>query len=270
MSESRSSARTAPAQRRSRVKKDPYFLRAVGKALEAQEILKRSPSPLGLAEMASHLNLTKSSALRILHTLEVSKYLQRTEDGRYASRENGTHKVSGEFVERLIQAASEPLRELVREFRETVGLGVLFENHIEVVSVVESPELIRMGNTVGRILPPHASALGKCITAFQSEERRENLLRSYGVVRVTQNTIVDELKLKQEFERIALRGYSTDEEESTLQGHCFGAPITSSKGEVVAAISISPVLSRVPLRGREKLIAGVVRAARAISDSLKS
>jgi DNA-binding IclR family transcriptional regulator len=270
MPQARSAVGKAATREQRRKKRDPYFLRAVGKALEAQEILKRSPCALTLAEMSSHLNLTKSSALRILHTLEVRKYLQRTEDGRYASRENGTHKVSAEFVERLIQAAKAPLRELVREFRETVGLGVLFENHIEVVSVIESPELIRMGNTLGRILPPHASALGKCITAFQSETRREKLLHSYGVVRVTQNTMVDELKLKEEFERIASRGYSTDEEESTLGGHCFGAPITSPDGEVVAAISISPLLSRVPLRGRDELIAAVVRSARKISDSLKS
>jgi DNA-binding IclR family transcriptional regulator len=270
MPQARSAVRKAANQETRRKKKDPYFLRAVGKALEAQEILKRSPSALTLAEMASRLNLTKSSALRILHTLEASKYLQRTEDGRYASRENGARKVSEEFVERLIQAAKAPLRELVREFRETVGLGVLFENHIEVVAVVESPELIRMGNTLGRILPPHASALGKCITAFQSEARRERLLRSYGVVRVTQNTIVDELKLKEEFERIASRGYSTDEEESTLQGHCFGAPITSPDGEVVAAISISPLLSRVPVRGRDKMIAAIVHSARKISEFLRS
>ncbi|MCL5744174.1 MAG: IclR family transcriptional regulator [Acidobacteria bacterium] len=269
MVQTRTRGRAAP-KREEFHKKDPYFLRAVGKALEAQEILKRSPSAVSLAEMASHLNLTKSSALRILHTLEACKYLQKKEDGRYASPENGANKVSGESVQRLIQAADGPLRELVREFRETVGLGVLFENHIEVVSVVESPELIRMGNTVGRILPPHASALGKCIAAFQSEARREKLLRSYGIVRITQNTIVDELRLKEEFERIAARGYSIDEEESTLHGHCFGAPITSPAGEVVAAISISPVLSRVPVRGREKMIAAIQRTAREISGALKS
>ena len=50
-----------------------------------------------------------------------------------------------------------------------------FENRIEVVATVESPHLIRMGNTVGRILPPHASSLGKAVTAFQREEVRDRL-----------------------------------------------------------------------------------------------
>ncbi len=220
--------------------------------------------------MASRLYLTKSSALRVLHTLEVSRYLRKTRDGRYATCENGASRVSAQFVERLIQVANGPLRQLVREFRETVGLGVLFDNHIEVVSVVESPELIRLGNTLGRILPPHASALGKCIAAYQSEDRRERLLRSYGIVRVTQNTIVDEVKLKQEFERIVSLGYSIDDQESAIHGVCFGAPITAPDGEVVAAISVSPPLSRLLQRGRENLIAAVTRTARTISEALKS
>lgn len=266
----RSAVRSEAAERKSSDKKDPYYLRAVGKTVEALEILRRSTTPLTLSDMASRLKLTKSSALRILHTLEVNRYLQKTRDGRYGTCENGASRVSAQFVERLIQAANEPLRQLVREFRETVGLGVLFDNHIEVVSVVESPEMIRMGNTLGRILPPNASSLGKCIAAYQSEDRRERLLRSYGIVRITQNTIVDEVELKQEFERIVSLGYSTDDEESTLHGVCFGAPITAPDGEVVAAISVSSPLSRLPQHGRENLIAALMRAARTISEVLKS
>jgi IclR family acetate operon transcriptional repressor len=270
MGKSKTETKAAAFPAKPRKKKDPYYLRAVGKALEALEILRRSPGALSLAEMASRLHLTKSSTLRVLHTLEVSRHLRKTEYGRYAAMGNGCREISPEFVDRLIQVSTGPLKELVREFRETVGLAVLYENHIEVVSVVESPEWARMGNTVGRILPPHASALGKCIAAFQPEARRENLMRSYGLVRFTQNTIVDELKLKEQYERISARGYSTDEEESTLHGHCYAAPVTSPDGDVVAAISISPLLSRVPLRGREKMIEGVMRTARAISEALKA
>jgi DNA-binding IclR family transcriptional regulator len=263
-------SRTASKASRTAKKKDPYYLRAVGKALEAQEVLRRSPEPLTLAEMAARLRLTKASALRVLHTLEVWRYIQKGPDGRYLASNNGTAGSSQQFVDRLVQVAEGPLRELVREFRETVGLGVLFENHIEVVSVVESPELIRLGNTVGRILPPHASALGKCITAFQSEDRREKLLRSYGILRITSSTIVDEVQLKEEFKRIAARGYSIDEQESVLHGQCFGAPIASPGGDVVAAVSISPPLSRLSPSVRARMIDAVMRTARLISEALRA
>ena len=35
------------------------------------------------------------------------------------------------------------MKDIVREFRETVNLGALFDNHIEVVAVIESPEIVR-------------------------------------------------------------------------------------------------------------------------------
>jgi IclR family acetate operon transcriptional repressor len=160
------------------------------------------------------------------------------------------------------------LRELVREFRESVGLAVLFDNHIEVVYVIESPEVVRMGNTVGRIIPPHASALGKCIAAFQSEERQEQLLRSYGLVRFTPNTIVDERQLHEEFTRIVSQGYAVDAEESTLHGYCFAAPIRAPHGEVIGAISISPPVVRLAQHDRQAMIKRVVAAAATISETL--
>ena len=55
-----------------------------------------------------------------------------------------------------------------------------FDNRIEVVATLDSPQLIRMANTVGRILPPHASSLGKAITAHLPDDVVERLRRSYG------------------------------------------------------------------------------------------
>ncbi len=259
-----------PAQkRRQSSKADPYYLRAVGKALTALEVLSQASGPLTLNELASRLKLTRGSTLRLLHTLRVHEYVERTEEGSYRRPQNSWSAVSGRLLSRLAEIAEEPLRALVREFRESVGLAVLFDNHIQVVSVIESPELVRMGNIVGRIIPPHASALGKCITAFQDEAGRERLLRSYGIVRFTPKTIVDEEELRQEYERIASRGYATDDEESTLHGYCIAAPVRAPDGRVIAAISISPPMVRSHLHDRQKMTARVIQVADAITEGLR-
>jgi len=128
-------------------------------------------------------------------------------------------------------------------------MGVLFDNHIEVVAVVESPKLIRMGNTVGRIIPPHASSIGKSIAAFQTETRTEELLRSYGLTRFTSKTITDEIELKAEFEKIRKKGVSFDREETTEMGTCVGVPIRIGD-QVLASMSLSIPNSRMP-KGEE-------------------
>ena len=168
------------------------------------------PQPLSLNELTLRLELVKSSVFRILHTLEVSGYVERDLAGRYTLSADLQASAPGQLRAALVDAAMPALKELSREFRETVSLAMRFENRIEVIGTVESPHLIHMGNTVGRIVPPHASSLGKAVAAFQREEVRDRLVRSYGIHRFTEHTVTDEVELKREFERVHARGYSTD------------------------------------------------------------
>ena len=123
-----------------------------------------------------------------------------------------------------------------------------------------------MGNTVGRIVPPHASSLGKAIAAFQPEDVRERLVRSYGIHRFTEHTVTDEVELKREFERVRSRGYSTDEEESVLEGCCFGVPILDAHGDAIAAISVSsPKMRMRDEQLQKRLVAALRRAAGSVA-----
>jgi DNA-binding IclR family transcriptional regulator len=271
MPRARQSAPTAAALRRAAPPTpDKYFSKVVGKALAALDELRASPEALSLNELTQRIGLAKTSLFRILHTLEKAGYLERDAAGLYRAPESLRPMASGRLQQQFVNAAMPRLKALNREFRETVSLAMLFDNHIEVVATMESPHLIRMGNTVGRILPPHASSLGKAITAFQPEERRESLIHSYGLHRFTEHTITDELELKRELERIRQTGRSFDAEESTLEGSCFGAPIRGADHAVIGAISLS--MPKMRLRSdaeRDRVIAAIARAAAEISEELR-
>ena len=245
-------------------KTDRYYAKVVGKALAALDEIRAAPAPLSLNQITKRLGLAKTSVFRILHTLEVGGYLERDQAGLYhapASLGPATGR-----RERLVAAAVAPMKALHREFSETVSLAMLFDHHIEVVATLESPQLVRMGNIVGRILPPHASSLGKAVTAFQDDARRESLIRSYGLHRFTEHTLVDERDLREEFDRIRRDGYSLDAQESALEGCCFGAPIHDQSGVIYGAVSLSMPKSRLrPAALRATVIAAVRRAADRIS-----
>ena len=228
---------TAPAG--DRRAKDQYFSRAVSKALETLEILQAGNGPMALNEVAQRIQLSKTSTFRLLRTLEASGCLTASEWGKYALAPGVHPAVSTQTVARLLRAAIPRIEHLSRQLRETSSVAALFENRIEVIAVVESPQPIRMSNIVGHILPPNASSLGKVITAFQPEERREKLLRSYGLYRFTKQTITDPTDLDQEFARVRQQRFATDLEESVSDGHCFAVPIFGSAGDVGAAISVS-------------------------------
>ena len=230
-----------------------YFSRAVSKAFYILNFLNLSQEPVALNEMASRAGLTKTSCFRLLHTLERLRYIAQGPDSRYSIAESNWGSPSTQIANALLRSSQPIARALSEACGESVSIAVLFTNHIEVVQSFESSRVLRMANTVGRILPPHASSLGKAIAAFQPEAVRRKLLVSYGLQRFTPNTITDESKLREEFKKIRKQQYAYEGEESTWDGCCFGAPIfigyAGEHDAAVAAISVSMPKSRKPAEG---------------------
>lgn len=242
-----------------------YFSRAVGKAIQILETLSRGGEAMSLSELSKQSQLTKSSAFRLLQTLETLHYIRRDHDGRYLPSNENIAVISTQYVNTLTAAAREPMRRLNMEFGETVSLAVLMHNHVEVVDVVESANLIRMTNIAGRILPPHASSMGKVVTAWQDAETRKRLLQSYGLTRYNENTLVDEQTIEDEYKQIRARGYAFDAEETTLGGFCFGAPIFFAPGKGGAAISLSMPKTRLKDDERRQRI---IKALRGVAEEV--
>lgn len=232
---------------------EQYFSRAVSKALQTLELLAAGQGPMSLQDIAAGIQLSKASALRLLRTLEAAGYLMASGWGRYALAP-GTHSVvSTQFLARLIRVATPRMEEVGHELGETLSLAALFENRVEVIAVTESTQMLRMSNVVGHILPPSASSLGKAISAFQSAERREKLLRSYGFYRFTEHSITDRNELQREFAQVRTKGFAVDREESVYEGNCFGVPIFDGT-EVTAAMSVSMPKARVRDAAHERQI----------------
>jgi IclR family acetate operon transcriptional repressor len=121
------------------------------------------------------------------------------------------------------------------------------------------------------VAPPTASSMGKAIAAFQTEERREKLLRSHGIYCFTDHTVVDESELQREWERVQDQKFAVDREESVYDGVCFAAPIFGESGEVNAAISLSLPKARLRDAGHEAAIVEALTAAAArVADDLRS
>lgn len=238
-----------------------YYLRAVGKALEALELLEGSSSGIALPEIARALKLSKTSAFRVLCTLEMAGYVCVSAPGHYRVAPEPCRAASNQLVMRLMREAPPVMHQLSRELRETVSVAALFENRVEVIASVDSPELVRMGNVIGHIVPPNASSVGKVVTAFQPEEHREKLLRSYGLYRFTANTITDRRLLEAEYASICARRFAADREESVSDGYCFAVPIFDKQGGVPAGISVSLPKCRYRDEAQEKTFCAALEVA---------
>ena len=240
-----------------------YFSRAVGRALEALELLQLRQESMTLDEIARQVQLSKTSVFRLLRTLEAAEYVVTCGWGKYGLAPGVQAIVSTQWLARLLRTAAPRLHDLTLDLHETASLAALFDNRIEVIAVVESPQIVRMSNVVGHILPPNASSMGKAITAFQTEERREKLLRSHGIYRFTDHTMADRSELGREWGRVRFQRFAVDREESVYDGVCFAVPIFGESGEVSAAISLSLPKARLRDAEHEAVVVQALTAAAA-------
>jgi DNA-binding IclR family transcriptional regulator len=242
---------------------EQYYLRSIGRALEVLDCFD-GKAPLSLKEIGISTGLPESSLFRVLLTLEKHGYLQQAVDGTYQLAPKLRFGWLIEQGNALREKVRPELERLAQRFNETASMAYLYDNRIQVLDSIETFHEIRMSNRVGRVLPPHCSALGKAITAFQDRALAEQIVEVYGLTRRTEHTITDRSRLFDEFSEIRKTGIACDREESILGGICYSAAVRPAGRQVLAAISLStPIVRMTPERDAETRKALLEAAQRA-------
>jgi len=244
-----------------------YFLRTIGRALEVLDCFD-GQIPLSLKDISARVKLPETSLFRVLLTLEKHKYLQQHHDGTYQLAPKLIFGWLRQAADRVRVLARPEVERLARTFDETVSVSYLFDDRIHVLDCVETYREIRMSNKIGRVLPPHCSAMGKVITAFQERHLADRILEVYGLTSRTEHTIVDRQKLFTEFEEARRAGIAVDREESIRGGICFGAALRTERKPVVAAVSISTPAIRMSVQLEQEIKAALLESASRIAKLL--
>jgi DNA-binding IclR family transcriptional regulator len=244
-----------------------YYLRTIGRALEVLDCFD-GQVPLSLKEIGTRVNLPETTLFRVLLTLEKHKYLQQHRDGTYQLAPKLIFGWLVQAADQVRTIARPELERLSSTFDETVSLSYLYDDRIHVLDCIETFHEIRMTNKIGRVLPPHCSAMGKVITAFQARALADRILEVYGLFARTEYTIVDRHKLFKDFDEIRRTGIAADREESIRGGICFGAALRSEDRPVVAAISISTPTTRMTSELEQDIKAAILVAAERIANLL--
>lgn len=218
-----------------------YNIRVVERAMQVLIALGEE-SPLGITELANRLGLHKSTVHRIMVTLASRDFVKE------GPKKDGYHlgskliQLGGVAVSRLgLQQEAKPcLENLSKLTGYTTHLVVLANDCAIYLDKVESPNSIVNYSHIGKTLPLNATAAGKVLLAYLSEEEIGKVLAN-GLKSYTRNTIADPVILQQNLNGIKRAGYATDMEELEIGLRCVAAPVRDSSGTVVAAVSLSGV-----------------------------
>jgi DNA-binding IclR family transcriptional regulator len=252
----------------------PRHVEAVERAIELLRLVAaEGDRGLSVTVAAGQLGVDKSTVSRLMSTLAAGGLVALDEQTRRY------HIGATAFVlgSRFWGAAmGQPLRPILRELSGrvqcTAQIGTLQDRHVLYLVVVEGSARLRVVASPGDRSLAHASAMGKAILACMREAEREAVLallvepggklpaRGPGTIR-------DVDAFREELARIARRGYSLTDQESTA-GISAAAVAVHSVPDQPLAISVTFPASQY-MRTAERLqVVEELRAAAAKIEAI--
>lgn len=192
-----------------------------------------------LSGLAPTMGLPESTARRLAGALERQGLVARVGRGRYAAGKKLAALGALADPHIVLARASRPLlRRLARQSKATVHLGIL-EAEMVTYLVKEYGGGVRIFTREGSQLEGYCTAIGKMLLASLDDAEREAYLGSAPFVALTDRTVTEPDEIRAMLARVRAQGFATEDGEIADGLRCLALPVTSSAGEVVAAISIA-------------------------------
>src|SRR3954451_21338898 len=213
-------------------------VQSVDRALTILGILARL-GEAGVTEIAGELGVDKSTAFRLVATLESHGMVEQNEErGRYRLGV-GVLRLAGATTARLdlVQEARPVCRQLAADTGETGNIAVLSESSALYLDQVAGSSALQPHNWVGQHIPLHATSNGKVLLSGLDDARVKELLGTLS--RYTATTITKKGTLRDELALVREQGYAVAVDELEEGLTAAAAPIRNAHGDVVASMSVS-------------------------------
>lgn len=240
--------------------------------LKAKEILdyiaSQTEGPT-LNEISSHVDTSKPTVYKILQTLEYCGYVS-------VSGEAKRYRLGTVFLRyaqsvsdsiNIMEIAKPYLKKLRDQTGETVNLGMVDNDHIVLLSKMESTNSIKLVSIIGGRMEMYSSAMGKSILAEYSARQLDEYLNKVTLHPLTDKTIVDKDRLKKDLVDTKARGYAVDDTENQPGVYCLGFALTANH-KIYGAFSISTPEYRMDEKKRKLFVALGQETRQAIMHSI--
>jgi len=217
------------------------IIQSIDRALQVLELFSLEKPEWGVTEISKALNIYKSNVHNILTTLVEKGFVIK-------DSKTDKYKLGMKFFElgsvviknlNLRKIAHPYMEKLLKDFNETVHLGILVEGEILSIEQEESGQSLSPRIFIGKRAPLHCTGVGKAIMAYLPKDKVAAIVERKRLKKYTENTIIDKEELEKEFLKIQKQGYSVDNMEHEEGVRCVASPIRDYAGKVIASMSVS-------------------------------
>ncbi|MBS1881884.1 MAG: IclR family transcriptional regulator [Actinobacteria bacterium] len=227
--------------------------------------------PKTVTEITRELDLAKGTAFRLLASLGYEEFVVREPSGiRYMLGPGllplmqNTQATFG-WIGAL---AGEVLHDLWERVGETVVVHVRVGHERVCVHELPSAEAIRYVAPVGSTDPIHVGSAGKVLLAALSAEELDQLLPKLKLQGITERSITDRERLREEVELARSRGWATSAGERIDGSASLSVPVRIP-GEIWASLSVLGPANRLTPERTEEFVPLIGKAARRMQRLLE-
>jgi len=242
-------------------------VQSVDRAVTILEVLARH-GEMGVTEVAGELGVHKSTAFRLMSTLEGRGLVEQTaERGKYQLGV-GLLRLAGATTARLdvVQEARPICKALAAATGETVNVAVLSESSAFYLDQIAGSSALQPHNWVGQHIPLHATSNGKVLLSGLPVDRLDEVLHSLPAY--TGLTITKRSALRRELDTVREQGYAVAVDELEVGLTAVAAPIRNAHSDVIASLSVSGPTFRLGVDKLDDVVPQLQQAAEEVSHRL--
>ncbi len=254
------------------MKHDSNVSGTVGKALSVLDQVAAFERPVRFGEVLNDSPYPKGTLYRILQNLVHEKMLSY--DNLQQSYSLGIRLMGlahAAWKNASLAPIARPfIEELAAEVGETVHLAQIDGGQVLFVDKLNTSGRFETLAEVGKVAPAYCTGVGKVMMAFMAPKRQELNLKQQAFLGYTPSTHTTEKGLIAELKQISKDGIAFDRQEHQQGIISIAAPILSTNGRVVGAVSIVTSTTRHNLDGLTAFREPLLNSVKKIGDEATS
>jgi IclR family acetate operon transcriptional repressor len=243
---------------------------SVGRAMLLMELLAQSHRSLSVTEIADELGQTKTTAFRILATLQRAGYVEKDDrTSQYFLSFKVITLANTLMTARRIDDFFMPtLRDLAARTGELIRLAIAEGDSLRWIAQANgSAHRVRLQADLGDPIALHASASGKAWLSTLPQEEAMRIVLSQGLYARTPSTITNVEQFLDELKKVRTRGYALAMEEGDVGVRAAAVPVRvgSDDSRAVGTLSISGTTLTVDEERLRTIVPSLLDGAAAIA-----
>lgn len=243
----RAAAKTKPAQSGDGADQagNPDFVLSLARGLSVIESFGGHHDGRSIVEIAHSTGLSRAAIRRILLTLELLGYVERSRQVYRLKTQVLRLGFSFLSSSSVVEAARPVLERIAEQLHESSSMSMLDGGQIVYVARSAASRILAAGLSVGSRLPAYCTSMGRVLLASLPDRDLEQYLRNLKPKAFTEKTITRIPKLKKAILRVRKDGYAIVDEELEMGLRSIAVPVLTRSNVVVAAINVGTHVSRV-------------------------